>query len=39
MYTTGLVNDSFFSVSAELITDTTVILVLAWLFTMWKGKR
>ena len=38
MYTTGLVNDSFFSVTTELISVPTGLLVLAWLFTLWKGK-
>jgi cytochrome c oxidase subunit I len=38
MYTTGLVNDSFFSVTTELISVPTGVLVLCWLFTLWKGK-
>ena len=38
MYTTGLVNDSFFSVTTELISVPTGVLVLFWLFTLWKGK-
>jgi cytochrome c oxidase subunit 1 len=38
MYTTGLVNDSFFSVTTELISVPTGVLVLTWLFTLWKGK-
>ena len=38
MYTTGLVNASFFSVTTELISVPTGLLVLAWLFTLWKGK-
>jgi cytochrome c oxidase subunit 1 len=38
MYTTGLVNDTFFSVTTELISVPTGLLVLAWLFTLWKGK-
>ncbi len=38
MYTTGLVNDSFFSVTTELISVPTGVLFLNWLFTMWKGK-
>ena len=37
MYTTGLVNDSFFSVTTELISVPTD-MVLCWLFTLWKGK-
>jgi cytochrome c oxidase subunit 1 len=38
MYTTGLVDDSFFSVTTELISVPTGVLILNWLFTMWKGK-
>jgi cytochrome c oxidase subunit 1 len=38
MYTTGLVNDSFFSVTTELISVPTGVLFLNWLFTMWQGK-
>jgi cytochrome c oxidase subunit 1 len=38
MYTTGLVSDSFFSVSTELISVPTGVLFLNWLFTMWRGK-
>ena len=38
MYTTGLANDSFFSVTTELISVPTGLLVLAWLFTLWKGR-
>jgi cytochrome c oxidase subunit I len=38
MYTTGIVNDSFFSVTTELISVPTGVLVLCWLFTLWKGK-
>ncbi len=38
MYTTGLVSDSFFSVTTELISVPTGVLFLNWLFTMWQGK-
>jgi cytochrome c oxidase subunit I len=38
MYTTGLVDDSFFSVTTEVISVPTGVLFLNWLFTMWRGK-
>ncbi len=38
MYTTGLVDNSFFSVTTELISIPTGVLFFNWLFTMWKGK-
>jgi cytochrome c oxidase subunit I len=38
MYTTGLVSDSFFSITTELISVPTGVLFFNWLFTMWKGK-
>ena len=38
MYTTGLVDNSFFSVTTELISIPTGVLFFNWLFTMWGGK-
>jgi cytochrome c oxidase subunit 1 len=38
MYTTGLVDDSLFSVTTELISVPTGVLFFNWLFTLWKGK-
>ncbi len=38
MYTTGLVDDSFFSVTTELISVPTGVLFFNWLFTLWRGK-
>ena len=38
MYTTGLVDDSLFSITTELISVPTGVLFLIWLFTLWQGK-
>jgi cytochrome c oxidase subunit 1 len=38
MYTTGLVDDSLFSVTTELISVPTGVLFFNWLFTLWRGK-
>jgi cytochrome c oxidase subunit I len=38
MYTTGLVDDSLFSITTELISVPTGVLFFNWLFTLWKGK-
>jgi cytochrome c oxidase subunit 1 len=38
LYTTGLVDDSFFSVTTELISVPTGVLFFNWLFTMWRGR-
>jgi cytochrome c oxidase subunit 1 len=38
MYTTGLVDDPFFSVTTELISIPTGVLFFNWLFTLWRGK-
>jgi cytochrome c oxidase subunit I len=38
MYTTGLTDDPFFSVTTELISVPTGVLFFNWLFTIWKGK-
>jgi cytochrome c oxidase subunit 1 len=38
MYTTGLVDDPFFSVTTELISVPTGVLFFNWLFTLWRGK-
>jgi cytochrome c oxidase subunit 1 len=38
MYTTGLVDDPFFSVTTELISVPTGVLFFNWLFTMWRGR-
>jgi cytochrome c oxidase subunit I len=38
LYTTGLVDDPFFSVTNELISVPTGVLFFNWLFTLWGGK-
>jgi cytochrome c oxidase subunit I len=38
LYTTGLVDDPFFSVTTELISVPTGVLFFNWLFTLWGGK-
>jgi cytochrome c oxidase subunit 1 len=38
MYTTGLVDDSLFSVTTELISVPTGVLFFNWLFTIWGGR-
>ncbi|HKE65842.1 MAG TPA: cbb3-type cytochrome c oxidase subunit I [Micromonosporaceae bacterium] len=38
MYTTGLVDDSLFSITTELISVPTGVLFFNWLFTLWRGK-
>jgi cytochrome c oxidase subunit 1 len=38
MYTTGLVDDSLFSITTELISVPTGVLFFNWLFTLWWGK-
>jgi cytochrome c oxidase subunit 1 len=38
LYTTGLVDDPFFSVTTELISVPTGVLFFNWLFTLWRGK-
>jgi cytochrome c oxidase subunit 1 len=38
MYTTGITDNSFFSVTTELISIPTGVLFFNWLFTMWGGK-
>ncbi|HEU5045271.1 MAG TPA: cbb3-type cytochrome c oxidase subunit I [Nocardioidaceae bacterium] len=38
LYTTGLVDDSFFSITTELISVPTGVLFFNWLFTLWNGK-
>ncbi len=38
MFTTGLVDNSFFTVTTELISVPTGVLFFNWLATMWGGK-
>jgi cytochrome c oxidase subunit I len=38
MYTTGLVDNSLFSITTELISVPTGVLFFLWLFTLWRGK-
>ena len=38
LYTTGLVDVSFFSITTELISVPTGVLFFNWLFTLWRGR-
>ena len=38
MYTTGVTDDPFFSVTTELISVPTGVMLFNWLFTLWRGK-